>query len=90
VRWTIASRSTPKAGLDLVGDGAEDRCRHRFERLVFERFDGPTGMARGFRLLARRRRPGRRARPAEEPDDRAILGTDSAPARSARIEASNG
>ena len=49
-------------------------ARHRFERLVFERFDAPTGVARGLGLLARRRRPGRRARPAEEPDDRAVLG----------------
>ena len=62
----------PEARLDLVGDRREDVERHRLVRLVLERLDGPAGVPRGLGLLPRRRRPGRRAGPPEEPDDRAV------------------
>ena len=70
----MASRSTPKRVGDLVGDRGQRPERHRLVGLVFERFDRTTGVTGRLLLLARRRRPGRRARPAQEPDDGAVLG----------------
>ena len=64
----------PEPRRDLVGDRRQGPQRHRLVRLVLERFDRPAGVAGGLGLLARRRRAGRRPGPAEEPDDRAVLG----------------
>jgi hypothetical protein len=58
---------------DLVGDGLEGPQRQRIEGLVLQGFDAAAGVAGGLGLLARCGRAGRRTRPPEEPDDRAVL-----------------
>ncbi len=60
--------------LGLGGDRSEDAQGHRLVGLVVEPLDRPSGVAGRLRLLARRRRAGGDAGPAEEADDPAVLG----------------
>ena len=70
-RWPADRRRTGPRSRRRSSPGSE---RQRVERLVLERIDGPPGVAGGLLFLARCGRPGRRARPPEEADDRTVLG----------------
>ena len=84
VRWTIARRCHAEPLERLVRDLAEGRERHRLEGLVSEAFDRTAGVSGGFGLLPGRRRAGRDPGPAEEPDDRPVLGESRARPRARR------
>ena len=67
-RWT-PNRSAISSAIAVQGVDGQG-----FERFVFEPFDGPAGVLGGLLGLAGRGRPGRAPGPADEPDDRAVLG----------------